>query len=165
MTKIELPLCVVQDKQRDRNAKWIRIPILPALRKVIDGSPTGDLTFLVSERCAPYSTSRIGTAIKGWCRDAGLPHCSAHGLHKTGATIAAVNGASAFQLMSVFGWQDAQQAVGYTREMERRKMAAEAMHLLVPEEQAGNKSVPQMSSPPKCGTLLTEKHSDFKGPR
>jgi hypothetical protein len=39
-------------------------------------------------------------------------------------------------LMSIFGWEDAQQAVGYTRKMERQKMAAEAMHLLVPKEQA-----------------------------
>jgi integrase len=125
-----------QHKNRNNDAKWIRVPILPVLQDVIDASPIGDLTYLVSERGAPFSASRMGTAIKGWCREAGLPHCSAHGLRKAGATIAAENGASAFQLMSIFGWEDAQQAVGYTRKMERQKVAAEAMHLLVPKERA-----------------------------
>ena len=115
-----------QHKNRNNDAKSIRVPILPVLQDVIDASPIGDLTYLVSERGAPFSASRMGTAIKGWCREAGLPHCSAHGFRKAGATIAAENGASAFQLMSIFGWEDAQQAVGYTRKMERQKMAAEA---------------------------------------
>jgi integrase len=125
-----------QHKNRNRDAKWIRVPVLPALQNVLDASQIGDLTYLVSKRGAPYSASRIGAVIKGWCREAGLPHCTAHGLRKAGATIAAENGATSFQLMSIFGWEDAQQAVGYTRKMERQKMAAKAMHLLVPKERA-----------------------------
>jgi hypothetical protein len=37
------------------------------------------------------------------CNGARLPHCSAHGLQKAGATIAAQNGATEYQLMSIFG--------------------------------------------------------------
>lgn len=126
-----------QHKNRNRDAKWIKVPILPGLQKVLDVSSdiVGDLTYLVSGRRAAYSSHRIGASIKEWCRGAGLPHCSGHGLRKAGATIAAENGASAFQLMSIFGWASAQQAVVYTREMERQKMTSEAMHLIVPKEQ------------------------------
>ena len=52
------------------------------------------------------------------CDQAGLPHCTAHGLRKAGATIAAERGASERQLMAIFGWQTSKQAVLYTRAAE-----------------------------------------------
>jgi len=45
--------------------------------------------------------------VTGSGRDAmrsGLAKCSAHGLRKAGATIAAENGATDQQLMAMFGW-------------------------------------------------------------
>jgi integrase len=39
-----------------------------------------------------------------------LYHCSAHGLRKAGATIAANNGATAHQLMAIFGWDTIKEA-------------------------------------------------------
>ena len=67
-----------------------------------------------------------------WCDAAGLKHCSSHGLRKAGATIAAENGATEQQLMAIFGWADSRQPSNYTRKANRRKMAAQAMPLLVP---------------------------------
>ncbi|MCE3248703.1 MAG: integrase family protein, partial [Geminicoccaceae bacterium] len=57
-------------------------------------------------------------------------HCSAHGLRKAGATIAAENGATEHQLMAIFGWDSPKQAALYTRAANRRKLAGGAMHLL-----------------------------------
>ena len=45
-----------------------------------------------------------GNKIRERCDEAGLPHWNAHGLRKAGAAIAAENGATAHQLMSIFGW-------------------------------------------------------------
>jgi integrase len=66
----------------------------------------------------------------------GLPHCSSHGLRKAGATIAAENGATAHQLMAIFGWNTVKQAELYTRNANRKRLAGEAMHFLVLSEQS-----------------------------
>lgn len=63
-----------------------------------------------------------------------MPHCSAHGLRKAGATIAAENGATEHQLMAIFGWESTKQANIYTKKANRKKLAASAMHLVVLEQ-------------------------------
>jgi hypothetical protein len=40
--------------------------------------------------------------MREWCNQAGLPHCSAHGLGKAGATLAAENGATLHQIMAIY---------------------------------------------------------------
>jgi len=65
-----------------------------------------------------------------WCATADLPHCSAHGLRKTGATFAAENGATESQLKAMFGWRSAKMAAHYTRKAEQKKLAGAAMRLL-----------------------------------
>lgn len=41
-----------------------------------------------------------------------------------GATIAAENGASEFELMSMYGWANPKQAAHYTKKASRKKLAA-----------------------------------------
>ena len=50
-------------------------------------------------------------AIKPTCRSV-----LAHGLRKAGATVAANNGATAHQLMAIFGWDTLKEAEKYTSE-------------------------------------------------
>jgi hypothetical protein len=59
-----------------------------------------------------------------------LPYCTSHGLRKTGAAIAAENGATAHELMSIFGWLTLKEAERYTRTAEQKKIAGRAMTLL-----------------------------------
>jgi integrase len=70
--------------------------------------------------------------------EAGLPHCTAHGLRKAGATIAAENGASEHQLMSIFGSATLKETERYTKTARRKKMAGDAMPLLL----SSNESFP-----------------------
>ena len=72
----------------------------------------------------------FGNKFRDWCDQTGLPHCSAHGVRKAGATIAAENGATTKQLMSIFGWESIRQAEIYTRAADQKRMAADAMHLI-----------------------------------
>jgi hypothetical protein len=51
----------------------------------------------------------------------------AHGLCKAAATCAADNGATAHELMAIFGWSDIKEAEIYTRAANRKKLAAQAM--------------------------------------
>jgi integrase len=68
--------------------------------------------------------------MRQWCDEAGLPHCSAHGLRKAGATLAAENGASAHELMSIFGWPTIKEAERDTKNAEQRRLAPRAMSKL-----------------------------------
>lgn len=120
-----------QSKNRARRPVRVDIPILPELQRVLDVSPTGDLTYLVSEHGSPYVVESFGNKFRDWCNQAGLPQCSAHGLRKAGAATAAENGATPHQLMSIFGWLSLAEAERYTKAAKRKKMAGEAMGMLV----------------------------------
>ena len=119
-----------QHKGRKRKPKKLTLPLLPPLRSIIDASPCGELTFLINDLGRPFTAAGFGNKFRDWCNQAGLPHCSAHGVRKAGATIAAVNGATTKQLMAIFGWDSIKQAELYTRAAEQRRMAADAMHLI-----------------------------------
>jgi integrase len=105
-------------------------PILPPLAKAIEAGPTGDLTFLETQYRKPFTTKGFGNWFRDRCNEAGLPHCTAHGLRKAGATIAAENGATTAQLMAIYDWSTPSQAEVYIRAANRTRLAVQAMPLL-----------------------------------
>lgn len=111
----------------------LQLPLLPVLASIIAESPTGDLTFLVTQWGKPFTPAGFGGKFREWCDQAGLKHCTAHGLRKAGATIAAENGATDRQLMAIFGWKNAAQATVYTRKAENRRLTQAGMPLLTME--------------------------------
>jgi integrase len=119
-----------QQKNRNRKPVTLMIPLLLELEEIIAASPCGDLTFLVTAFGKPFTSAGFGNWFRERCDEAGLPNCTAHGLRKAGATIAAENGASERQLMAIFGWQTSKQAVLYTRAAEQKVLAGGAMALL-----------------------------------
>ncbi len=123
-------LHLTQAKNAKRRPIKVDIPILPILQSVVDASPVGDLAFLATEHGRPFTVNGFGNKMRQWCNEAGLPHCSAHGLRKASATIAAENGATEDQLMAIFGWLTQTQAAHYTKAARRRKLAGDAMGLL-----------------------------------
>jgi hypothetical protein len=54
----------------------------------------------------------------------------AHGLRKAGATIAADEGATAHELMAMFGWSRLSMAEIYTKEADKKKLARAASERL-----------------------------------
>ena len=133
-------LTFTQHKGRNRKPKKLVLPILPALQSVIDASPCGDLTFLVNDLKRPFTDAGFGNKFRDWCDQAELHHCTAHGLRKAGATIAANNGATSRQLMAMFGWDTLKEAERYTRAADQQRLAEAAMHML--EEQKGTETCP-----------------------
>jgi len=125
-------LCFTQQKNKRRKPVALELPILPQLQQVMNASMLGDLTFLVTEYGRPYSRAGFGNWFRDRCNEAGLAHCSAHGLRRAAATVAAESGASPHELMSIFGWLTLSEAERYTRAAERRKLAERAMARLVP---------------------------------
>jgi integrase len=131
-----------QHKGRNRKPKRLTLPILPTLQRVIDGTACGDLTFLVNDWGRPFTDAGFGNKFRDWCNQAELQHCSAHGLRKAGATIAANNGATSRQLMAIFGWDTLKEAERYTRNADQQRLAESAMHLLETPEQNGTERCP-----------------------
>lgn len=139
-------------KGRKRMTKIRQLPILPELRAILDATPSGHLAYLVTEFGKPFTANGFGNWFRKRCNEAGLSHCSAHGLRKAGATIAAENGATEHQLMAIYGWESPKQAALYTRKANRKHLADSAMHLLVPAERNEDQSVPPSASHRSGGT-------------
>jgi integrase len=123
-------------KTRRKKMHAIEIPILPELARIIGASPTGNLTFLMTEWGKPFTANGFGGWFRARCDEAGLPQCSAHGLRKAGATIAAERGATDRQLMAMFGWESSRQATTYTASADRKRLAAEAVRLMASDQNA-----------------------------
>jgi integrase len=121
----------VPRKTRYKRMTASETPILPVLANIINASPTGDLTFIVSEYGQPFTAAGFGNWFRKRCNEAGLPHCSAHGLRKAGATLAAEAGATDRQLMALFDWTSASQATVYTAAADRKRLARQAAQLMV----------------------------------
>ena len=141
-----------EEKNRANKPKHREVPILPALRAELDASPSGHLSYLVTEWGRPFASPKaFGNRFKAWCVQAKLPHCTAHGLRKAGATFAAEQGATEHQLMAIYGWDSPKQAALYTRAANRKRLAADAMPMVDPDYKA-NEIVPPERAVASGGT-------------
>ncbi|GEC16429.1 integrase [Nitrobacter winogradskyi] len=116
-----------QAKNEHRNPVDIDIPLHPELAASIAATATGDKTFLVTEFCKAFTANGFGNKFKDWCRQADLPHCSAHGIRKATATTLAENAATAHEIMSITGHRTLEEVERYTKAARMRKMADAAM--------------------------------------
>lgn len=116
-----------QQKNKDRKPVEVDLPVHSELDASIAATPSGHMTFLVTEYGKPYSSTGFGNAIKDWFYQANLPHCSAHSLRKGTATELAEGGASPHEIMSVTGHTTLEQVEVYTRAAQKKKLADSAM--------------------------------------
>lgn len=113
--------------EKSQGQTVVHLPMLDVLKRTLEAGPTGDLAFIVTETGSPYAKESLGNAFKDACVAAGIMDKSAHGLRKAAATRAAENGATAHELMAIFGWVDIKEAEIYTRAADRKRLAAQAM--------------------------------------
>lgn len=119
-------------QQKNRNSKpvTLSIPIHPTLQGVIDRSPCGDLTFLVTEFKRPFTSNGFGNWFRKRCTEAGLPQCSAHGLRKASASRLADRGATEHQIMSMTGHTTSKEVTRYTKAARQKVLARSAVGLM-----------------------------------
>jgi hypothetical protein len=119
---------VTPSKTKDSTGQTLWLPAAPQLIEAIEAMPvTGTDTFLVTDYGLPFTRAGLGQRMRKWCDDAGLPHCSAHGLRKAAARRAAENGATNQELKAVGGWTTDRQVSVYTAAVEQKRMAEQAM--------------------------------------
>lgn len=109
----------------EKNGVVVEAPILPALSRSIEASPTGDLAFIAGERGLPMAKESFGNWFRETCKAAKVPG-SAHDLRKAGATRAAENGATTTELKALFGWTDDAMPSYYTKTANRALVATGA---------------------------------------
>jgi integrase/recombinase XerD len=81
----------------------------------------------VTDYGKPFTANGFGNRVKDWCRQANLPHCSAHGLRKAAATRLAERGATPHEIMAITGLRTLEEAERYTRAANMAKLADSAM--------------------------------------
>jgi integrase len=127
----------IAQKNQKRRPVTIELPMPPTLATIIDATITGALTFLVTEYGKPFTAAGFGAWFRKRCDEANLPGCSAHGLCKAGAARAAENGATAQELMAIFGWLSLKEAERYTAAppaSAQREQSADARHRRIVNE-------------------------------
>jgi integrase len=104
------------------------IPIAPELAEVLAIVPRTNMTFLLTERGAPFTAAGFGNWMRDRCDEAGLPQCSSHGLRKLTATrLAELGGCGDREIMAITGHKSVSEVSHYTKAAEQSKMAERAM--------------------------------------
>jgi integrase len=115
-----------------KNKADLWLPIAPDLNRAINAMPSvGIQTYLVTEYGKPFSASGFGNWFRARCDEAALPHCSAHGLRKAGATRAAQSEATQQGLKAVGGWKGDEEVTTYTAGVEQEALAEVTMQRVI----------------------------------
>lgn len=115
------------DFVQEKTGAALSLPVLPPLAASLAHVPADQMLFVVTQFGAPYTAKGFGNWFSAACRAAGLPHCSAHGLRKSGATRLADNGCSEAEIMAWTGHQTAKEVQRYTRARSQRTLADRAV--------------------------------------
>ena len=114
-------------KNEHRHPIQVDIPLHPRLATTIAATRSGHLTFLITAYGKPFTPAGFGNAMRDWCDQANLHHCSAHGLRKACATALAEAGATPHEIGSVTGHQSLEEVERYTRAARKKKLADAAI--------------------------------------
>jgi integrase len=128
-----------QQKSRHfENPIILEIPILPELQKAIDATPRKGLSLLEGPHGKPYTAAGFGMRFRKWCDEAGLAHCSAHGLRKATATRIADQGGTIHQISGVTGHRTLSEVARYTRAADQKNAAESGVKLInLPSKKKG----------------------------
>jgi len=109
----------------------VDIPILQPLAESILATETGRFCFLISKSGTPYGRDSIGNYFREWCNQAGLKHCTAHGMRKAAARRFAEAGCTNQEIKSWTGHSTDSEVARYTKAASNKMMAdAAAVKLL-----------------------------------
>ena len=105
------------------------IPMRPHLVAALASLPRANLTFLMTEHGAPFTPSGFGNWRRDRCNEAGLRHCSFHGLRKAAATRLANAGCSVDQLKAITGHRSLAEVARYTKAADQQRLARQALDI------------------------------------
>jgi len=92
---------------------------------------------LCAKSAKPYRGNDFSEQFRKWSDDAGLPHCSAHGLRKAGCRRMAEAGYTAHEIAAWSGHTTLDEVSRYTKAVDQERLARNAME----REQTGTQRV------------------------
>lgn len=105
----------------------LAIPIHARLAGIIAKTPANHLTLLTTQTGKPFSAAGFGNWFRDRCNEAGLAHCSAHGLRKAAARRLAEAGCSTNEIASITGHASLSEVQRYTKAADQKRLARAAM--------------------------------------
>ena len=129
--------------RQQKTNKPLLIKMHPELVRVLASVPKGNLTFLVTERGAPFTPAGLSNWFGKRCREAGLRQCSAHGLRKLAATRLANAGASTDHIKARTGHETSKEVERYTRAADQARLDEQALELQLRAEREQNPVQPE----------------------
>jgi integrase len=115
--------------KQQKTGTELLLPIHPELQRIIEATPGGDLTFLVTATGIPFrARTGFSNSFRTWCDEAGLPaECSAHGLRKSACRRLAELGCSAMEIAAWSGHLTLAEVERYVKAANQAKMAEAGM--------------------------------------
>lgn len=109
------------------------VPMFATTRAAIDALPAAPIRFLVTTTFGkPFTDSGMGNRMRKWCDEAGLPHCSLHGLRKALSRQLAEHGSTDAEGQAVTGHKKAETFQKYRAKANRSMLADRALSNLGP---------------------------------
>src|SRR5450759_5330131 len=105
----------------------LAIPIHAILAAIIAQTPANHLTLLTTQTGKPFSAAGFGNWFRDRCNEAGLSHCSAHGLRKAAARRLAEAGCTMHEIAAITGHASLSEIQRYTKAVDQRRLALSAM--------------------------------------
>src|SRR6516165_6265621 len=111
-----------------KNKTEMNIPVADPLAVTIAATPMiGVKTFLVTDYGKQFTPAGFGNWFRDRCDEAGLPHCTAHGMRKAFLRRMAEAGCSEDYIASISGHRDMREIRKYVQAVNRARMASEGM--------------------------------------
>ena len=120
----------IRVRQR-KTGEVVWIPLHPALRPILDQTPRINDFILNSERGEPFTAMGLATAIRRTLKEIDIEDHSGHGLRVTAACSLKEVGCDDDQVAAITGHTDMRTLRKYLREVDRQRLAREAMKKLV----------------------------------
>lgn len=104
------------------------VPMMATTKAALDALPAAPIKHLVTTMYGkPFSESGLGNRMRKWCNEAGLPHCSIHGVRKATSRRLAETGATDAEGQAVTGHKKAETFATYRAKANRSGLATRAM--------------------------------------
>ena len=122
-----------------KTGKVANVAVSPALKAAIEATKDiGTETLLVTTYGKPFTRNGFGNWFKDRCVEAGLPHCTAHGLRKALTRRGAERNVSQQGLKALGQWSGDREVKTYTDSADKQRLADEAIAKVAEWEQEAN---------------------------
>ena len=126
--------------RQEKTSTPLDIPMHPELKATLASVSRTNLTFLIPEHGAPFTSAGFGNWFRDRCNEAGLKHCSFHGLRKAAATRLANAGCSTDQVKAITGHRSLAEVARYTKAADQKRLARQALSIQLRAEGEQNLS-------------------------